>query len=180
MQKEQKDKEQKEVKGKEEKGKVEAEKEEKILRIGDVDIPVTMKIYRGLMKIHGISYSLASAIVNLLDIRDKKFEELDEQTLNKLIDVVYNPKKYLPSWLLNYRRFDEKEHHIGDELRSVDQIHIEEIKNSGTWRGFRHQFNYKVRGQRTRSRGANVRGRVGQTVGVMRKAKQMQQSEKKE
>ncbi len=168
-------------KGKPEQGAVKKEEQlQKIVRIGDVDINTTDTVLHGLTKIYGISWSLSNAIVNVLGLdRKTKFEELDQQTMDKLKDIIVNPKKYgIPNWLLNWRRFDPNspEHYIGNQLKSVEEMYIESLKTSGTWRGFRHQFNYKVRGQRTRSRGANVKGRIGMTVGVTRKSTQQQQA----
>jgi small subunit ribosomal protein S13 len=42
---------------------------------------------------------------------------------------------------------------------------IDHEKESNTWKGYRHAYGQKVRGQRTRST-----GRTGMTVGVLRKA----------
>ncbi|MCW1291608.1 MAG: 30S ribosomal protein S13 [Candidatus Rehaiarchaeum fermentans] len=154
-------------------------KEEKIIRLGDVDIPASFSIYKGLLRIHGISYSIANAIIRKLQLENKTFGDLDSNTIEKIKELMSQPSKYLPNWLLNYRTEGEKEHYFGDELKSKDRLHLEELKNSGTWRGFRHQLNYKVRGQRTRSRGANVKGRVGSIVGVTKKSNAPQKGENK-
>jgi ribosomal protein S13 len=55
---------------------------------------------------------------------------------------------------------------------------VESLKAKRCYRGVRHIHSYKVRGQRTRSRGANVRGRVGSTVGVVKKKIMPQKAEK--
>ena len=81
----------------------------------------------------------------------------------------------LPDWLYNWRRDDTTGldyHLLSTELRSKMTMHIQNIKNSRSYRGYRHSFNYKMRGQRVRSRGANFRGRVGGTVGVSKKSLQ--------
>jgi ribosomal protein S13 len=164
-----------------------AEQTQKIVRLGDVDIPTSDTIVHGLTKIYGINWSLANAIVNALGFDKKtKFDNLDETSLEKLKNAIYNPKSIgIPTWLLNWRRFDPNspEHYVGNQLKSIEEMYMETLKNSGTWRGYRHQFNYKVRGQRTRSRGANVKGRIGMAVGVLKKAgkkpTQQQTEEKK-
>ena len=56
-------------------------------------------------------------------------------------------------------------HAIGTDLAYLVRQDIDHEKESGTWKGYRHAYGQKVRGQRTRST-----GRTGMTVGVLRKS----------
>lgn len=162
------------------------EKEHKIFRIGDEDLPGDVSIRNVLRKIYGVSFSYSNAVIKALNLDPNVvLQDLDENTINKIKDALYNPKNYgIPTWLYNWRKEVETGrdiHFIGNELRMKNNLQIQSIKNLGSFRGIRHQFNYKLRGQRTRSRGANFRGRIGTTVGVTRKKEQQtQQQQKKE
>ncbi|EEZ92683.1 MAG: 30S ribosomal protein S13P, partial [Candidatus Parvarchaeum acidiphilum ARMAN-4] len=95
---------------------------------------------------------------------------------NELKEALSNPFKYkLPHWLFNWRR-DETTgldyHLLSNELRSKTTMQIQKIKTSRSYKGYRHSFSYKLRGQKVRSRGANVHGRVGSSLGVVRKKEQ--------
>ena len=54
---------------------------------------------------------------------------------------------------------------MGGQVGDTGTLTIERDKTTYTWRGFRHTYGQKVRGQRTRST-----GRTGMTVGVLRKS----------
>ncbi len=176
-----------EEKGKQkfQKKQVKEEKEHKIFRIGDEDLPGDVSIRNVLRKIYGVSFSYSNAIIRALNLDPNSvLQNLDENTLNKIKDALYNPKNYgIPEWLYNWRKELETGrdmHYIGSELRMKSNLNIQNIKLSGSFRGVRHQFNYKLRGQRTRSRGANFRGRVGATVGVIRKKEQQTQQQQQQ
>ncbi len=66
-------------------------------------------------------------------------------------------------------------HYVGNDLLLVTRQDISRDVTLRTWRGYRHQYGQRVRGQRTRST-----GRTGATVGVMKKAaKEMAQAAEK-
>lgn len=170
--------------GKPQQGKPQASKtsvERKIIRIADTDLNGDKKVGDALRDIYGVSFSFSNAIMKVLGIEyNKKLQEIDESNMAKLKEALLDPKKYnIPEWLCNWRK-DERSgldhHYVGNELKSKATLHIQTIKNSRTYRGYRHSFNYKVRGQRVKSRGANVRGRIGSTIGVTKKTAQQQQA----
>jgi small subunit ribosomal protein S13 len=74
----------------------------------------------------------------------------------------------VPKYLFNRRAdpFDAVDKHVimTDLLFAVKQD-IEREKKIYTWKGYRHAYGQKVRGQRTRNT-----GRTGMAVGVLRKA----------
>ncbi len=103
----------------------------------------------------------------------KILQDLDGPTMDRLKDIMYNPHKNgIPDWMYNWRR-DETTgadmHLIGNELKSKHALHIQTIKTTRSYRGYRHSFNYKLRGQRVKSRGANFKGRIGNALGVTKK-----------
>jgi small subunit ribosomal protein S13 len=151
--------------------------EKRIIRIGDTDLDGDKSVISQLIRIYGVSASYANAMVNALNIEaNSKLQDLNEEMITKLKEALTNPQKYgIPLWLLNWQKELEtgiSKHKVGNELKSKNALNLQQIKLLRTYRGVRHQFGYKVRGQKTRSRGANEKGRVGKTIGVT-KAKEM-------
>jgi len=158
--------------------------ERKIVRIADTDLDGSKKVRDLLRSITGISFSYSNALMKVLKIpEEKKLQDLDEKQLNELKEALSNPFKYkIPHWLFNWRRDEETglDYHIlSNELRSKTTLQIQKIKTSRSYRGYRHSFNYKMRGQKVRSRGANFHGRVGSSLGVIKKKEQPQAAAKK-
>lgn len=83
--------------------------------------------------------------------------------------MIKKPKQYgLPGWLLNRAKDLETGkdlHLIGSDLTLQIKNDIEEMKKIRSWRGYRHAYGLKVRGQRTK-----VTSRTGKAVGVKKKA----------
>ncbi|MCL5009654.1 MAG: 30S ribosomal protein S13 [Candidatus Parvarchaeota archaeon] len=154
--------------------KQQAEGERKIIRISDTDIDGSTEIKNALRIITGISFSYANAIIKVLGINgNTKLQDISAGDMDKLKDIMKNPHKNgIPGWMYNWRK-DENTgldtHLIGNDLKSKHNLHIQEIKTSRSYRGYRHSFNYKMRGQRVKSRGANFKGRIGNTIGVTKK-----------
>jgi small subunit ribosomal protein S13 len=148
-------------------------KEKKIIRIAEADLDGSQRIEHALSHIKGISWSYAHAIRNVLGFQNKKLEDLSEEEINKIKSVMMNPEKHnVPTWLLNRQKdiiTGKNLHLLSSDLILSNKLDVKLLKTIRTYRGIRHSFNYKVRGQRTRSKGANVRGRVGGTVGVVRR-----------
>lgn len=153
---------------------VEPASEKRIIRIADTDIDGSKKITDALKLINGISFSYSNAIIRVLGVSEaKKLQDLDEQTMEKLRDIMKNPHKNgIPNWMYNWRRDEATgldSHLIGNELKSKQTLHIQTIKGTRSYKGYRHSFNYKLRGQRVKSRGANFKGRIGTSLGVTKK-----------
>jgi small subunit ribosomal protein S13 len=156
-------------------GKPEPEGERRIIRIADTDIDSSKELKDALRLIAGIGFSFANAIIKVMGVDgEKKLQDLNGEELDKLKKVMKDPHSAgIPGWMYNWRR-DETTgldyHIIGNELKSKQTLHIQEIKTSRSYRGYRHSFNYKLRGQRVKSRGANFKGRIGTTLGVTKKS----------
>ncbi|MGC8997797.1 MAG: 30S ribosomal protein S13 [Candidatus Bathyarchaeia archaeon] len=141
-----------------------------ILRITDTDIDGTLKVPYALRKIKGISLNLANAILKKAGIDpNMRAGFLTEAEVEKVEEIIKEPTKYgLPSWLLNRRKDLEtgKDMHlINADLILRTKMDIERMKELKSWRGYRHAYGLKVRGQRTRTT-----GRTGKAVGVKKKA----------
>lgn len=149
------------------------EEYKKIIRLAEADLDGSKKLIHVLTSIKGISWSYANAIVKALNLQNKQLAELSTEEMDKLKKAIENPQTAgIPSWLCN-RQKDLKtgkdQHLLSSDLDLSGRMDVRRLKTIKCYRGVRHYFNYKVRGQRTRSRGANVRGRVGSSVGVIRK-----------
>ncbi len=148
--------------------------ETRIIRIIGTDLKGDKPVEIAIQKIKGISWSFARAVRVALGVPfNTKLQDLSDDQIEKLVDIIQNPQKYgIPVWLYNRRNDPETgkaSHIVGGELDLVHKLDIKRLINMRNYRGFRHMFNYKLRGQRTRSHGANVRGRSGRTVGVAKK-----------
>ncbi len=155
-----------------------------IIRLAGRDINGMLPIRRALSQVKGlggnISYALAYAIENKLGIPEStKLSDLSEEQFAKVEDVIKDPLKYgIPSFLLNRRKDFETgkdTHTIGnDAVFNVRQDVNREI-SLRTWKGLRHQWGQKVRGQHSRST-----GRTGATVGVNKKSSMLQKPQAKD
>jgi len=140
------------------------------LRITGTDVDGTLKTSYALAKIEGISLSLANAILSKTGINpDKRAGFLTEAEIERIEDVIKDPAKSgLPGWLLNRRKELEtgKDMHlVGADLVLRTKMDIEKMKEIKSWRGYRHAYGLKVRGQRTKTT-----GRAGKALGVKKKA----------
>jgi len=139
------------------------------LRIMDTDVDGTLKASYALAKIKGVGLSLADAILRKAAISpDKRAGFLTESEIDRLEEIVKDPAKSgLPSWLFNRRK--ELETGKDTQLTSADlvlrtKMDIEKMKEIKSWRGYRHAYGLKVRGQRTKTT-----GRAGKALGVKKK-----------
>ena len=141
-----------------------------ITRIAETDLDGTLKVAHAISRIKGIGTSMANAIVRKGGVDpETRLGFLSEQDLEKLEDIIGNPTKYnLPEWLFNRQKDLEtgKDAHLtGSELVLQTKTDIDLMKSTKSWRGYRHSYGLKVRGQRTRTT-----GRKGKAIGVKKKA----------
>ncbi|MGB9135359.1 MAG: 30S ribosomal protein S13, partial [Candidatus Bathyarchaeia archaeon] len=141
-----------------------------ITRIAEKDLNGTQKVAPALSRVKGIGVSLADSIVRKAGVNpETRLGFLSEQEIEKLEDVITNPTKHgLPEWLFNRQKDLEtgKNIHItGSELVLQEKTDIDLMKTTKSWKGYRHSYGLKVRGQRTR-----CTGRKGKAIGVKKKA----------
>jgi small subunit ribosomal protein S13 len=145
-----------------------------IVRIAGKDIKGEMRLRRALMQVKGIGVTLSSALTRIVSTKlkvpkDSMIGELSDDQLDMLTEIISNPFKHgIPERMLNRQRDVETSqsvHLIGTDLTFRTKQDITNAKDINTWKGYRHAYGQKVRGQRTRTT-----GRTGMTVGVLRKA----------
>ncbi len=143
-----------------------------ILRIAGKDIEGSKKVIVAVSEIKGVGYNLAQVILQTLNISpDKRVGFLSDGELREIEQAITNPTEAgIPQWYLNRRKNmdDGSTHHmITSDLDFASSNDIEREKLVMSWRGYRHMFGLRVRGQRTRTT-----GRKGGAVGV-KKVKMM-------
>jgi len=141
-----------------------------ILRIAGSDVAGTLKTVYALTEVKGISLSLSNAILNKAGVNpDLRVGFLTESEVEKIEEIIKDPSKHnLPSWLFNRRKDAEtgKDMHLTSaELVLRTKTDIDQAKEIRSWRGYRHAYGLKVRGQRTKTT-----GRAGKALGVKKKA----------
>jgi len=127
----------------------------------------------GLTQIRGVGYMFANTILNFLKINpNERIGYLSSEQIKSIENVIKNPlTSNFPSWFLNRRKdveTGEDKHLITSDIAFTVRNDIEREKTVGSWRGIRHMFGLKVRGQRTR-----CTGRKGGAVGVAKGGKVM-------
>jgi small subunit ribosomal protein S13 len=140
-----------------------------IVRILGSDSAGTLKVSYAVKSIKGVSLSLSNAILKKAEINpDLRAGFLTEADIDKIEDVVKDPSKYgIPTWLMNRRKdtaTGKDTHLISADLVLRTKTDIDDAKSIRSWRGYRHAYGLKVRGQRTKTT-----GRSGKSLGVKKK-----------
>jgi small subunit ribosomal protein S13 len=140
-----------------------------IVRILRTDIDGAMKLAHGLTKIKGIGLSFSKAILTAADLEpDLRIGDLSDSHIQKIEAALQHPDKYaIPKWFFNRRKDLETGldcHLLGPDLSLRVKSDIDFLMRIRSWRGMRHSYGLKVRGQRTRTT-----GRTGRSVGVKRR-----------
>ncbi len=145
-----------------------------VVRLAGRDLRGNLPIRRAITSVRGIGINIGTVISGIvtqqLGMNDKTMlGELSEEEVQKLEHVLMHPENYgVPTRMYNRQKdvfTGTNSHLIGSDLGFAVKQDIDHEKDSNTWRGYRHSYGQKVRGQRTRST-----GRTGMTVGVLRKA----------
>ncbi|MFH1501078.1 MAG: 30S ribosomal protein S13 [archaeon] len=143
-------------------------KEEILVRILSTDIPGDKKVYVGLTRIKGVSWSFSNALCNVLKLDgNKRISELSKDEIEKIAKFIKEPK--LPKFMLN-RRNDldtgDTKHLSTTDLDLRKEFDIKRLKKIRSYRGLRHALGQPVRGQSTRGH-----FRKNKAVGVLKKSK---------
>ena len=139
---------------------------ENLIRILGNDIPGEKKMLVGLTQIRGIGIMFANAIISHLKIEpNSNIGNLNSDQVESIEKIIQDPESFnFPIWFLNRRKDPEtgKDMHlVTSDIAFNVRNDIEREKSVFSWRGYRHMFGLKVRGQRTR-----CTGRKGGAVGV--------------
>jgi small subunit ribosomal protein S13 len=129
----------------------------------------TLKTAYALARVKGVGLSLSRAILRKVEINPEgRAGFLTETDVEKIENILKEPSKYgITPWLMNRRKDCETgkdQHIVGAELVLRTKMDIEGMKEIKTWRGYRHAYGLKVRGQRTKTT-----GRAGKALGVKKK-----------
>jgi len=140
-----------------------------IVRIVGTDLDGTLKLNYALANIKGIGIPLANAMTRKANLNpETRVGFLTEIDIETLEDIITNPTKHgFPPWMLNRAKDMEtgKDLHLtGADLALKIKTDVEEMKDIKSWRGYRHAYGLRVRGQRTRTT-----GRSGKAMGVKKK-----------
>ena len=144
---------------------------ENLIRILGNDIPGEKKTLIGLTQIRGIGYMFANSVLQILKINpDSKMGTLSPEQVSSIEKMIQDPKSAnFPIWFLNR----QKDIETGDDMHLLTsdiafniRNDVEREKGVFSWRGYRHMYGLKVRGQRTR-----CTGRKGGAVGVAKGGK---------
>jgi small subunit ribosomal protein S13 len=137
-----------------------------ILRIAGKDIEGGKKLIVALSQIKGVGYNFAQVLIQSLNINPNiRVGFLTENDIREIEQAISNPARAgIPQWYLNRRKnMDDgsNNHLITSDLDFAASNDIEREKLVMSWRGYRHMFGLRVRGQCTRTT-----GRRGGAVGV--------------
>lgn len=141
-----------------------------ILRIAGKDIEGSKKVIVAISEIKGVGYNFAQVLTQTLNINpDRRVGFLTDSELREIEQAISNPDRAgVPQWYLNRRKnmdTGSNQHMITSDLDFAATNDIEREKLVMSWRGYRHMFGLRVRGQRTRTT-----GRKGGAVGVKKVA----------
>jgi small subunit ribosomal protein S13 len=143
-----------------------------IVRVANTDLDGSKPISHALNKIKGVSFIYAKAVCAASSIdKTKKTGNLNQTEVEKLNDILKNPKKYgFPTWLLNRRKdpeTGEDKQLIGADLKWQLENDLKQMKKMRSYKGVRHMSGLPARGQKTKN---NFRKKKGKgSLGVQRK-----------
>lgn len=139
-----------------------------IVRILHTDIPGNAKLYYGLTRIKGISWTLSNVICYLLKMdKNRKVGTLSDDEIKNIENTIKNlASQNLPSFILNRPRTEEgtPKHLLSSDLELQIKMDIKGLREMQSYRGIRHALGLPVRGQRTKAH-----FRHGKAVGVVKK-----------
>ena len=143
-----------------------------IVRLAGVDLDGTVSAAYALGRVRGIGIRLARVILSSVGVKpETRLGFLTEADAQRIETAIRNPERFdIPEWLLNRRKdleTGENLHLTRSDLELQTKSDIAYMKNIRSWRGYRHAYGLKVRGQRTRTT-----TRKGKAVGVRRKRRQ--------
>ena len=141
-----------------------------ILRIAGKDIEGSRKSVVALSEVKGIGYNLSQVILQSLNINPYlRVGFLTDKELLDIENVIKNISTVgVPKWYLNRQKDMDSGadiHLITSDLDFTQSNDIEREKSVMSWRGYRHMFGLRVRGQCTRTT-----GRKATAVGVKKAA----------
>ena len=147
------------------------EEYQSLVRIRGTSVDGSYIIDMGLSRIRGVGRRLAQALVHVLKLDPlMRTGLLTEEQVIMIENAISDPIKVgVPRWMVNRpkdRRTGEDRHVSGTDILLVKKHDVDRMKKIRSWKGIRHMYGLKVRGQRTRTT-----GRGGLVIGFDRTAK---------
>jgi small subunit ribosomal protein S13 len=145
-----------------------------IVRIAGRDMRGELPLSRALLSVRGFGHTLSKIVSMIIEKKlgfkpTMKVGDLSDEDIGKIDKVLYAVQEQgIPKHVLNRRGDFESGndmHVIMNDLAFAVSQDVDREKKLYTWKGYRHAYGQKVRGQRTRNT-----GRKGMALGVMRKA----------
>ncbi|RDE17669.1 MAG: 30S ribosomal protein S13 [Candidatus Thorarchaeota archaeon] len=140
-----------------------------IIRMAGTDIDGQENLLQGITRVKGVGMRMSKSVLTRLNMdptsRLGYLTDAEIQSIEKLLADI--GAAGFPVWYVNRpkdRSSGRNLHLTGPDLEFARRTDIDRLKRIKAWRGIRHSFNVKVRGQHTRST-----GRRGVAVGVSRK-----------
>ena len=123
-----------------------------------------------LSEIKGVGYNYAQVLTQSLNLNPNiRVGFLNDNEVREIEQAIINPTKFgVPEWYLNRKKDTDvgtTHHLITSDLDFAIGNDVDREKTVMSWRGYRHMFGLRVRGQRTRTT-----GRKGGAVGVKKVA----------
>jgi len=136
-----------------------------IVRIARTGIDGTKPVSKAITALKGVGDMYANAVADQLGYQNEKIGDLSDEKIDQIEETVKNPgEANVPQWLLNRRKdrdTGDDTHLIESDLELKEEFDIRRLKQTGTYRGWRHKIGLPVRGQKTKSS-----FRSGSKVGV--------------
>lgn len=145
-----------------------------IVRVAGKDMDGSLDMPRALANVRGIGHNMSRALAIVIESELKipistNIGSLSEEQVAQVEKIITNPSASgIPNYMLNRNKDMEtgkNMHVVSNDLTFNVRQDVSRDVSNGNWRGFRHQYGQKVRGQHTRST-----GRTGATIGVTKKA----------
>lgn len=139
-----------------------------LVRVVGTSIDGNRTLPFGLSEIRGVGRRLAMAIcyVGKFD-PSTRIGLLSDEDFEKIEKIIKDPVGAgIPKWMVNRPkdlRTGEYRHVSGNDLELSLKTDMDRMKRIRSWKGIRHMFHLKVRGQHTRTT-----GRTGLVVGYLR------------
>jgi small subunit ribosomal protein S13 len=143
-----------------------------IVRLLGKDLEGSGKVAYALSDIKGVNIRLANAIAKKADIpQDKRVGFLSDTEVKRLEEALNRVEaNNLPDWLLNRRKdldTGKNVHLMTSDLDLKVKQDIDALTSMKSWRGYRHSYGLKVRGQRTKAT-----GRKRKVIGIKKEREQ--------
>lgn len=140
-----------------------------LVRVASSEIKGELPTKIALTKIKGVGDVMSDAVIKVLKLDpNHTFGLLDDAEFERIEKCLNAPMEFgIPVHLMNARKntiTGIDQHLVGPELIIHKKNVLDVMKKTKSYKGMRHAYGLKVRGQRTKST-----GRKGKSMGVSRK-----------